>query len=762
LDLQLIFNNLIKGILPSDDERYQINLLAKNILEKSQLNDLEKSQLNLILQIANTIENSTDIEIMDSGFYDLLLEKYKKYNPDNFQVGSYEIPYKILEQNNTFKESPGMKVFMHRLPKEQKEKMLFKEELYTPYEMSDKMFYKTFMRRETGYINKRNTNNTHQYPKLVGTLDKVKFVLNSQAIEKGVFTDSNVKVLERDFFQNHIQQGILDPKRKIRVLLELKYDGLSVAGTVGTCMHEAESRGDTNNDKATDLSPILKGYKFPNAPLELWNKTFGMKFEGIMTKTDLSTFNYIKNYSYKNCRTSVIGLFSGSDAYEHQELISLVPLATSLEGVFKDRVEEIEFLNKYYATKVPLKYAVIEGDLTSILFQIKRFVEEAEAMRPYLDFMYDGVVLSYLDQDIIDKLPRVNSVNKHTIAIKFNALKVQSIVRGLTITIGQDGIATPMIHYDPISFIGTIHTKSSLHSYERFKQLGFRYGNILDSEYVNDVMPYVTKPDNHFNSEIDKNNLPIPFPKECPECGTVLIESKTGKTMLCDNIKCKGRAKSRAVNMLSKLNLKDFAEASIEKINVYSLNQLLNLTYEQILSFGIGEVNSRKFIDRMDTIRSQPIYDYEILGALGFDNMAKEKWKKILNKYTLEELLYMDDVTRYSAIAEIHSLGPETARTFNDRYDFFIEDLATILNMKNVKISKGVTLPKVRLTGFRDQALIDKATKVGFDIGEGTVTKDTNILLVPTINHSSSKVNKAKEYGITIMSKQEFIEQYNL
>ena len=36
-----------------------------------------------------------------------------------------------------------------------------------------------------------------------------------------------------------------------------------------------------------------------------------------------------------------------------------------------------------------------------------------------------------------------------------------------------------MIHYNPVEFYGTIHTKSSGHSYERFNNLGLRLGDII-------------------------------------------------------------------------------------------------------------------------------------------------------------------------------------------------------------------------------------------------------------------------------------------
>ena len=78
-----------------------------------------------------------------------------------------------------------------------------------------------------------------------------------------------------------------------------------------------------------------------------------------------------------------------------------------------------------------------------------------------------------------------------------------------------------MAHYLPVEFFGSIHEKSSLHSYARFKELGLRTNDIIEIEYTNDVMPYATKVDCEKNR---KNTNPvIEFPAICPSCGSHLF-----------------------------------------------------------------------------------------------------------------------------------------------------------------------------------------------------------------------------------------------
>lgn len=728
-----------------------INNLTLSLLNKNEYIADELNDMYNILWISNILYNNTDRSMLplEDGIYDLLQENYKKYNP-NYQVGAEPIFFEPTEQFETIQEL----------------KPLFREK---NIDTSDILFYNELSREPklnkydiqkylfnyvpSEYITKRQTNTKHNYPKLVGTLDKCKFVLNSQAIEKGVFEDSNVQVVERDFFMKHIEMGILHPSRVFKMILELKYDGVSVEGDVSNMIESARTRGDANEGIAADLTPILRGYRFPQAYKIPRNEVFGMKFEAIMTHYNLARYNSIKGKNYSNCRTAISGLISSSDAAKYRDYITLIPLATSLDI---DRLTEVEFMNTYYQTGEYLRYTVVEGTYIEILFQIKRFVEEAEYMRAYMPFMYDGVVISYIEQDLINKLGRVNSVNKYSMAIKFNPLKKQTVFRGYTFTIGQDGSVTPMIHYDPVEFFGTIHDKSTGHSYERYKSLQLKEGDLIDVEYVNDVMPYVTKPDNSHNAT---NPNPIyPFIHECISCGTELIESESGKTIICPNVQCPERNLKRIVAMMQKLNLKDFSEASLKAIGYYSLTELIQLERKDVIF--LGDKTSEKFMDRINELKTKEIYDYKIVGSLGFTGIAIEKWKLILNHYTIPELIQFHAYNKLKdSIVHIKGIGPITAQTIADEFNFFLNDLLTISRMSNIIISKGMKSGKtIRFTGFRDQTLMNKLIDMGHDASDKSgVTKTTDILLIPYLNFTSSKTNKVGENTL-IIPVQEFIQ----
>ena len=746
--LKRILNRLMEADLSclSSDNIIKVSDYAVSLLNRPVLDEYDQMCASTIIMISQIVYNNTDRSVLflDDGVYDLLLEKYKQYDKQ-FQVGSPVIRFNQNGEETKSGEFIEPMIFMDE-PQKFLDGSLYYDDLIKAPPI-DLRLYQDIDRNSGKVIAKKNVNVPHMYPKLVGSLDKCKFTLNKEAMEKDVFDDDNVKIFERDFLGKHLQMGLIDMTTPFELIAELKYDGVSVEADVTNKILSARSRGDANADIAADMTEVLGGYVFPYAPEIPETEAFGMKFEAIMTYENLDKMGRLRGKAYKNSRNGMTGLLGSSDAYDYRDLITLVPLATSIEDI--DRVTEIEFLNKYYHSGVYLKYAILSGTYTEILFQVYKFVKEAEAMRNVLPFMYDGVVISYRDPEIIKALGRENSINKYSMAIKFNPLSREAIFTGYTFTVGQDGVVTPMIHYTPVEFIGTIHTKSSGHSYKRFMDLGLKIGDIIQVEYTNDVMPYVTKPpvDHNFNNPGE----PVPFPTNCPFCGAEIVINESGKSAICPNKKCPERTIQRMTNMMSKLNLKDFGESTFRELGTQSLTELLNYTYEDVKK--LGPATAEKLLDRINAVKSTPIKDYELMGSIGFTGIAIETWKKILNEIPFNKLVAMDDNSLYCELIAIKGIGGVTAKTIVSERRDLADDISEIINLPNIVISYGMKFGKIiRYTGCRpDDQLTQYLTSRGCDArGDAGVTKNTDILVVPYEGFTSSKTNKVGDQTIIV------------
>lgn len=753
---QKMINDRALEILNSDDM----------IVKQNMLQDLVD-----IIKIGNYTYNNTDADVLpiDDGIYDLLVVKLMNINPDLFTPGA--LPVIDGEDTSLYKIDSQATELIKPIsvsPQEFRD-WIDNEALYpnilqydAPY--NSKKLYKPIITNksfEFDTLTKRVRDTSHNYPELVGTLKKCKFVTDAQAKEKGVFENANVSVLERDFFAPLLQSGVIDQYRPIPMVATLKYDGVSIEADVNTEVISARTRGDTDLNKASDLTEILGGYKFPHA-VEL-TEPIGMKFEAIITNDDLHRMNEIFGTKYINGRTAIIGIFGSSDGRKYRDFITLVPLQCSIKGVKMDRVEELMFLNKYYSTNEYIRWQEFNTPFNQLLFEIKRFTEEAERIRPYMTFMYDGIVVEFRDQQLRDLLGRKNSINQYAMAVKFNTLKRITTFTGFTYTIGQNGQVTPMIHYNPIEFMGAIHTKSTGSSLARVRKLDLYIGDQIEVEYVNDVMPYVHKVNSKFN-EMNHRRPPRPdemFPKYCPCCGEELYVSDAA---FCLNMNCPERVRQRLTNMMAKLGINDFAESAVNTLKFKSFSDLMQMTPDMMED--LGPTNCIKLYNSLQNLKINKLEDYRIVGALGFSNIAAKTWKSIFKVLSFQELLSIPANELYSRIVNIKGCGEATANAIVAERQYFYSDLKYIFDNQMYIPTTGIEDNKefkIRFSGFRDSQLVQVLNmdpRVDANDNEG-LTKETTLLLVPSPDFKSSKVDKAKKYGIKIATVVDFMENTN-
>lgn len=761
MNLKCIFEELCKGnlgILTFETKKYISDMAMSMYSNENTANFAE--DLKYLIMICNVLYNRTSMEVLpvEDGVYDILLERYKSIDP-NFQVGSAVVDFQFKEQS--MEEKKGIINPIHFVDnsvyEKDEQRLYFRNEIQKFNNLYPYVYgYQT---TSDARVNKRTHDTEHNHPDLIGTLDKCKFVLDVDAMAKDAYNDDRVKILERDWFVKHINQGIITPDQELDIMIELKYDGISVEADCSTEIESARTRGDTGIGKASDLTPMLKGYKFPCISEEQSEAigTVGVKFEAIMTKSDLYKFNIARNTTYANCRTAIIGLFGASDANLYRDYITLVPLAVDRAQVpFIDtREEEVVFLNKLFRTKnCALRHVEIHGNYQVCLFLIKKFLEEAYVARNYLDFMFDGIVVSYLDNEIRAKLGRENHINKYQMAVKFDAESKLTTFLGYTYEVGQNGNIIPMIHYAPVEFNGTIHPKSTGSSYNRFMELGLHCGDIIKVTYTNDVMPYVDSIDCEANRINAEHSALCEFTKLCPVCGSPVQISDTGKTAYCPNIDCDGRKLARMTNMLQKLNLKGFAESTISQLNVYSLKELCEYDEERMARI-IGPGNANNLVLSIRSLMANPIEDFRIIGSLGFTNVAAKTWKIIFSKFSLKEFDNLIETDPYEigmTLKSLSGIGDSTIATILTEYRYFEEDIKYIMLKFNIIDSMNIKYGKqIRFTGCRDKALEDKLKALGHDAdGNAGVTKKTDILIIPYEGFSSTKINKVSDDCIVV------------
>ena len=739
INLDITYQRLLKGNPTiSQSEKQYMNTIVGIILKKGSIDQCELKDVNTIIKISNVLYNNAPNIILplEDSDYDRLLVLCRRQGIA-YPVGAPPVKFQNLES-------------FHRLeahddgPKEvvtfvkNKDDMIFFKPLTSNQTYPEYGDYS--VNTDAPLIGRKTRSVSHNYD-MCGTLEKCKYTLNKDAQAEGVFNDPSVQIFERDFLGKHIQMGLVDPNN-IHLIASLKYDGISVEASVdGDHIVDACTRGDTANNEASDLTPALAGLQFPRAyRLDPDGTPFGLKFEFIATNNNLARLvPYGK--TYVNPRNAVIGLLGGLDARQFRDFLTPVPLESTLNI---PRADELRFLNKYFTHGIDMRWTEIQGDYVKALYEVKRFVEEADSLRSFMGFQYDGVVIEYADEFLRRKLGKRNSIPNYSIAIKFPPLKRKSTFTHYTFSVGQTGVIIPMAHFKPVEFFGAIHDKTTVHSYKRFKNLALRSGDKVNLSLNNDVIVYLTKapeeeqPDNHNPYE--------EFPTVCPSCGHDLFTSDSGDSVYCLNFQCPERIIARLANMLKKLNIKDFSTASIRMLEIKSLYELLTYPLPKMTEV-LGETDGPKLYKRLETLKQTVYPDYRLMGSIGFSGLGAESWRTILEQFPLEKVIYGSDKD-LEYIGNIRGMGPKTVDVIKIERPLLMDDLKVVfhnLHHKDSYQADGVS-PRVpiRFSGVRDKALMQMFNEKGFDANdEGAVSKRTGMLIVPYKGFMSGKVKTA-------------------
>ena len=225
-----------------------------------------------------------------------------------------------------------------------------------------------------------------------------------------------------------------------------------------------------------------------------------------------------------------------------------------------------------------------------------------------------------------------------------------------------------------------------------------------------------------------------------------MVINSSGKSAICSNKQCPERVVSKIANMMDKLNLKDFGEETFRALGTKSLSELLNYKYDDVKI--LGPLNAEKFIARINEIKTTPFYDYKLIGSIGFTGIASETWKKVLSVIPLIKIISDDDEVLYNELRTIKGIGDVTARTIVQERHELTDDLNVIMTLPNLVLSYGLEFKGkvIRYSGCRpDVELTAYLESKGHDCRpDAGVTRATDILVVPYVGFTSSKVSKLR------------------
>lgn len=601
----------------------------------------------------------------------------------------------------------------------------------------------------TPIINNKLNVGFHKYKSLRGTLDKIYYL--SEEDGKDVINKSRRGLPE---WVESSQRKIKETTGRIinlwdtEVYVFPKWDGVSCIFEFSKDgkLERALTRGFTETNEAQIVTHI-----FEDSVVGPWNNRkfpYGVKTEIMMSESDLANYNSMYNTNFKNSRSIVSSIMNSDEKDNRIKYLQIMSL----------RMSEIIHGEESLQSLTP--GAFNRPFLRCRLKDVDRIKDFAFANRYVDGLRCDGAVIYIIDEDIQRILGRENNKQKFEVAFKFTEETGYSKVKDIKFTIGLFGRINPVLEIKPIKLKGNTITNISLGSIARFNELQLAKGDRIKVLY--DIIPYCVFDENDDNCR--RSNEPVlRAPEFCPECGSTLTtktNNDDGAILYCDNKECPCRKKGRILNYFNKMHIDGISYATVDELynegylttiqDIYKLkSKRKNLTKIP----GFGDQSVSLILDAIDANRE--VTDAQFLGALGIESVSQKTFEKVLSEIPYDTLLdtcingTLDDSSNMLCL--IRGISDITANKIifglRDSEDLILE-LENELTLIPYRSNRGSF--KVCFTKIRDEKLEKIIMSMGGQVVD-SVTKDTNLLIIPMLGVESSKISKANKYGVRVI-----------
>ena len=557
----------------------------------------------------------------------------------------------------------------------------------------------------------------------------------------------------------------------VDLVCELKIDGLAIALTYNQGIFtQGVTRG--NGVFGEDITENLKTIKA--IPHKI-SKPYNLEVRGeiYMPKTSFEKLNEENlqkgDKIFANPRNAASGSIRQLDptvtAKRDLSIFVYTPILEGVENAPKTHYESLMLL-KDLGFKINKNIRLVKNIEEAI-----EYCKEWETKRFDLDYATDGVVIKVNNFAYQNELGFTARAPKWATAFKFPPEEVNTKLLDIeTTNVGKTGAITPVAVLEPVLLAGSTVSRASLHNFDEIKRLDVRIGDTVLIKKAAEIIPKVIK---HVDSE-EHDSLPVyEAPTVCPSCGTKLVVPEGEVNLYCPNtFRCPSQAKSRLEYWVSKEAMDiDFIGPNIidqlyEKNMVKTPADFYALSQQDFMQLDlVKEKSAYNMYNSIQQSKERPLTKF--LTALSIRHVGKETADLLANHFQSLEAIQKANVEE---MAQIDGIGDKIA---NSVKEFFTQpyniELLKNLNLLGVhpthKIvvqstvlnSKTFVLTGTLSTMGRSEAS-EKIKQLGGKTSS-TVTKKTDFVVAG--ESAGSKLTKAQELGITILSEEEFLKMIN-
>ena len=450
-----------------------------------------------------------------------------------------------------------------------------------------------------------------------------------------------------------------------------------------------------------------------------------------------------------------------------------------VEPMVADNYWEWTQLLRKWGVPLPKEVWKVEGVDEAI-----KCLHEFEKIRPKLPYMTDGMVMKVDDFAQRDKLGATSKAPRWLIAYKYETEQQPTVLKAVEWQVGKGGNLTPVGRLEPVFVGGVTVSNVTLHNIEQIERLDLHLGDMIVIERAGEVIPYVVEV---VPEKRPRGAKKIEPPTQCPSCGAKVEKEADTPYIRCVNPACPAQLKERLrwfcgrgqmdIEGLGDVLVDQLVERGLvrEFADLYRLKADDIATLQSEVEQGgktvvrtVGEKVANKVVANIENSRKQGLD--RLLAGLGIRHVGNRVAYVLASNFGSLDALAKAAQEELSAVNEI---GPAIADSV---HDFFrnpagkktIADLQAVgidPTMEVRKAKDAASLPlagkTVVVTGtlekYERKEIEDLIVKLGGK-ASGSVSKKTSFVVAG--ESAGSKLDKAKELGVDVLSEKQFIDRF--